>query len=274
MKRIFFLLALLSSMVMKLSAQTYEELCERAMTAAEQDSLQQAEEYIRGALKLDPANERNALLFSNLGTIQRRQRLYEDALQSYDLALNYAPKSVPILLNRATLFMEMGKDESAKGDYALVLDVEPDNAEALLMRAYIYMQERNYAFARADYEHLLKLDAKHYSARLGLAMLCQREMKHQEAMVVLDALLQDFPSDDVLLVARAGVENDLNQTDAAIVDLDKAIAINPSQVDAYLMRGQIYLAQKRKKQAREDFESAMKLGVPYANLRDLLQKCK
>ena len=105
-------------------------------------------------------------------------------------------------------------------------------------------------------------------------MLFQREMIHQEAMVVLDALLQDFPSDDVLLVVRAGVENDLNQTDAAIVDLDKAIAINPSQVDAYLMRGQIHLAQKHKKQAREDFETAMKLGVPYANLRDLLQKCK
>ena len=274
MKRIFFLLALLSSMVMKLSAQTYEELCERAMTAVEQDSLQQAEAYIRSALNLDPANEHNALLFSNLGTIQRRQRLYEEALQSYDLALNYAPMSVLILLNRAALFMEMGKDESAKGDYALVLDVEPDNAEALLMRAYIYMQERNYAFARADYEHLLKVDAKHYSARLGLAMLCQREMKQQEALVLLNALLQDYPSDDVLLVARAGVENDLNQIDAAVIDLDKAIAINPSQVDAYLIRGQIYLAQKRKKQAREDFESAMKLGVPYANLRDLLQKCK
>ena len=40
------------------------------------------------------------------------------------------------------------------------------------------------------------------------------------------------------------------------------------------MRGQIHLAQKHKKQAREDFETAMKLGVPYANLRELLQKCK
>ena len=79
-----------------------------AVTYTEQDSLPQAETYIRRALKLEPANPHNALLFSNLGTIQRRQRKYEKALESYNFALNIAPRAVPILLNRATIYMERG----------------------------------------------------------------------------------------------------------------------------------------------------------------------
>ena len=273
MKRLFIVFVCLTMWMVAASAQSYDALCERAATAIGQDSLLQAEEYIKQALKLDPANERNAMLFSNLGTIQRRQRRYDEALQSYSFALNAQPNAVPILLSRATLYMELGKDDLARVDYSQALDVEPTNIEALLMRAYIYMQQRNYPFARADYQRLLKLNAKHYNARLGLATLCQREKKPEEALNVLNEMLEESPSDALLLTARAGVEQDLNRTDAALVDLDEAIRLDTTRVEAYLMRGQLYLTQKKKVQAKQDFEQAMKLGIPYSELRDLLKQC-
>ena len=82
MKKLIFLVVCLLSGGMPVFSQTYQELCDRAITYTEQDSLPQAEDYIRRALKLEPANPHNALLFSNLGTIQRRQRQYEQALES------------------------------------------------------------------------------------------------------------------------------------------------------------------------------------------------
>ena len=103
MKKLIFLAVCLLASGMPAFGQTYQELCDRAVTYTEQDSLLQAETYIRRALKLEPANPHNALLFSNLGTIQRRQRKYEKALESYNFALNIAPRAVPILLNRATI---------------------------------------------------------------------------------------------------------------------------------------------------------------------------
>ena len=122
-------------------SQNYGKLCDRASELFGQDSLQLAEEVIRQALKLEPANPHNALLFSNLGTIQRRQRQYDDAIDSYTYALNIAPLSVPILLNRAALYLEQGKDNFAQVDYSLILDREKNNKEALQMRAYIYMDQ-------------------------------------------------------------------------------------------------------------------------------------
>ena len=200
-------------------SQTYQELSDRAIVCTEQDSLAQAENYIRQALKLEPANPHNALLFSNLGTIQRRQRDYDQALESYTYALNIAPRAVPILLNRAALNLEMGRNEQARVDYSLVLDLEKDNREALLMRAYIYVTQRDLKFARADYERLLKLDPQNYNARLGLATLEQKDGNLQKALEILNKMLVEDPQDAALYVARAGIEQDMQHVDLAMIDL-------------------------------------------------------
>lgn len=281
MKKFIFVL-LLSCTLVPVFAQSYQKFCDRAIACTEQDSLSQAEEYIRQALKLEPANPHNALLFSNLGTIQRRQHQYEQALESYNFALNIAPRTVPILLNRAAIYLELGKNNLAQADYSLVLDLEKDNEEALLMRAYIYMQQRDYKMAKTDYERLLRINPANYNARLGLATLEQKEAKYEEALIILNDMLaakgEHSQLSDLqramLYVARAGVEKDMQHTDMALLDLAEAIQLDESQIEAYLIRGEIYLAQKKKELAKRDFEKAISLGIPQADLRDLLQQCK
>lgn len=283
MKRLLLSFLLCGTALFPAFSQTYQELSERAVAATEQDSLPLAEKYIEQALKLEPANPHNALLFSNLGTIQRRQHRYEQALESYTLALNIAPRAVPVLMNRAALYLELGKDDLARVDYSLVLDIESDNREALLMRAYIYMRQRNYNFAKSDYERLLKLAPRSYNGRLGLATLEQKEGKYEAALSILNAMMADTGGEAspltarqtaVLYVARAGVEQEMKHADLALMDLEEAIKLDSSQTEAYLMRGQIYLSQKKKDLAKRDFEKAIALGVPQAELRDLLLQCK
>nr|WP_302831703.1 tetratricopeptide repeat protein [uncultured Bacteroides sp.] len=282
MKKFIFSFLLAGTVAVSAYSQTYEQLCDRALASAGQDSLVQAEGYIREALKLDPANPHNALLFSNLGTIQRQQRKYEQALESYSYALNIAPRTVPILLNRAAIYLELGKNDLARVDYSLALDIEKDNEEALLMRAYIYMQQRDYKMARADYVRLLKLNPGSYSGRLGLATLEQKEGNYEAALTILNGMIagksdtsQETNSEyAVLYVARAGVEKDLKHTDLALMDLEEAIRLDASQTEAYLIRGEIYLSLKKKELAKRDFEKAISLGVPHAELRGLLMQCK
>lgn len=283
MKRLFFLFCLLMLFVRPSAAQTYEQLCERAAIAIERDSLDVAEQAIRAALRLDPANGRNALLFANLGTVQRLRGRLDEALESYTYALNMTPRNVPILLDRAALYLELGESEPARIDYSLVLDIQPDNTEALRMRAYIYTEAGDYKSARADYDHLLRLQSADYNGRLGLAMLCQKEGKLKEALAILDGMvdeksegtsLQTAPAHAVIYVARAGIQQELGNLPMALMDLEEAIRLDSSRPEAYLMRGQIQLSRGKKKEARADFEKALELGMPAADIEELLLQCK
>ena len=265
-------------------AQTaYNEWCERAAAAIEADSLVPAQEYIRQALRQDPSNPQNALLFSNLGTIQRKLYKYNDALESYNLALNIAPRNVPILLNRAALCMELGNYEQARIDYSLFLDLQPANREALLMRAYIYRQENDYRAARADYDSLLRYIPQDFEGRLGLAMLEQKEKKYDAALSLLTRMIDEkiegtslltSPQHALVYAARAGVKKDMGENESALIDLNEAIRLNSSLSEAYLVRGQIYLLLHNKESARNDFKQALSLGIPMQEIRIWMEQCK
>lgn len=255
-------------------AQTYDELIDKAMDAVEQDSLLQAENYFKEALRLEPANMRNSLLFSNLGTIQRRMGKKEEALESYSLALNKTPFSVTMLLNRASLLMEMDYLDRAFTDYCDVLDIDRKNPEALMYRAYIYMKRRQYQEARLDYRSYLEMNPENKTARLGMALVNQKDRRFQESLEEFNRLIVDYPKDASLLKARAELEVDMNLLDMALLDLENAARLTPDDPEIYVMCGDIYLLQDKKREAYVAFEKAIELGVPRPQLNDRLKASK
>ena len=154
---------------------------------------------------------------------------------------------------------------------------------AQVLKKIFYNSVAELRFAKSDYERLLKLAPRSYNGRLGLATLEQKEGKYEAALSILNAMIAEKGGESirlttqqyaVLYVARAGVEQDMKHVDLAMMDLEEAIKLDPSQTEAYLIRGQIYLSQKKKELAKRDFEKAISLGVPQGDLRELLLQCK
>ena len=273
MKILVFILTLFSCFI-QLSAQTYDDRIARAMDAIEKDSLFQAEQLLKDALNDDPANMNNSLLLSNLGTIQRRMGKNKDALESYTLALNKTPHSIKMLLNRASLYLEMDYLSKAYGDYCSVIDLDPENVEALQFRAYIYMRQRQYNDARNDYHTLLETEPGNRTARIGMVMANQKDKRFREALEELNRMITDYPQDASLLKARAELEVDMNSMDLALLDLENAAKMTPNDPDIYVMCGEIYLAQGKKREAYVAFEKAIELGIPRPQLQDKLKASK
>ena len=258
----------------QLSAQTYDELITRAMNAVESDSLYQAETWFKKALQLEPANMRNALLFSNLGTIQRRMGKNQEALESYSLALNLTPYSITMLLNRASLYLDMDYLDKAYVDYCNVIDLDAKNQEALGFRAYIYMRRRQYQDARNDYQKLLEVVPGDKTARIGMAMVNQKLQRYRESLEEFNRLIVDYPKDVSLLKARAELEVEMNTLELALLDLESAVKMAPNDAEIYVMCGDIYLAQGRNREAYVAYEKAVELGVPRPELQDRLKASK
>ena len=251
----------------------YNELVDSAYAALERDDLGRAADFVKQAIETEPGNERNVLLFANLGSIQKRQGLLQEAAESYSLALNYKPTAIPLLLARAATWIELGQESKAYVDYSNVLDQDIENREALTFRAYVAVHQRMYDVARADYGRLLTLDPKDAGARFGLAMLNQKQGRLVEATEQLSSLIADSPQEADYLVARANVLTDRELYDLALLDMESALKLTPQDPYAYATRAAIYLRMGRhKRQARADLERAMQLGLTRADLADLYNK--
>lgn len=269
MKKILFALAVALS-VSGARAQIYKDYVQQGLAALETDSLQQAEQLFRKALQAEPAQKSNALLFGYIGQIQERTQRYDEALESYTLGINLSPRTMGLLLDRASLYMRLGREEKALVDYSDVLDLNPDHREALLFRAYIYVRQRLYRKARLDYEALLRLEPTHEQGLLGLALLNDKDNRPHEAMEMMNRLVTLYPGHASHYAVRGGMEQARKLYELAQYDFDKAVSLEPENPEYYLCRALFYTEIKKKKPARADLETALRLGASKEEVATLL----
>ena len=146
-KQVFAIFACLACSLGVSRAQSYNEWIEKADEYIEAENWDKAEESLLGALRAEPANAQNGLLLSNLGTVQRYCGKYDEALQSYSLALFMSPRSTAVLRNRAALYAEMDSLAKAFEDYSSLLLLDDTDEDALYNRSLIYLEQGDKAFA-------------------------------------------------------------------------------------------------------------------------------
>ena len=255
------LMASLCLVAVAAQAQSYKEYVRKALDAMSMDSTEVAERLFREAMRVEPAQRSNAMIYYQIGRMQEHRGKLEKALESYTMGLNVAPHVLPLRMARAKLYMQLGNKEKALVDYSDVLDWKADEQEALFMRAYIYTEQRLYKKARTDYEALLKLNPAHEEARIGLVLLNEKDNRPREAMEQINAMVAAAPDPAILYAVRAGLEQTRKQYEAAEADFTKAISLEPKNIDYLLNRAALYIETKRKKEARADLDKAMELGA-------------
>ena len=125
-----------------------------------------------------------------------------------------------------------------------------------------------------DYQRLLEEEPGNKTARVGLAMVNQKDKRYREALEELNRWIVDYPRDASLLKARAELEVEMNTLELAVMDLENAVKLTPNDAEIYVMCGEIYLAQGKKREAYAAFERAIKLGVPRPQLQERLKASK
>ena len=92
-------------------------------------------------------------------------------------------------------------------------------------------------------------------------------MPNQRYRKVLESLFLDDMEPEELAV-------EMNTPDLALLDLEEAAKLAPDDAEIYVMCGEIYLSQKKKREAYVAFEKAIELGVPRPELQDKLKASK
>ena len=256
------------------SAQNYDELITRSFDYLDADSLPEAEEALREALRIEPGNPGNGMLLLNLGTIQRRQGKLKEAEESYTIGLAFLPNNLTLLNSRAQLFAEMEKYPEAINDYTEVIYHEPENEDAYYERALCKLMNQDTLGARLDLEQIDRFNPKSAKSRLGMAYVYKAQQMWREASELYDALIERNPRNASLLRERAEVFYFSNRMGAALDDVNKSIDFDPRDPYSYLLRAQIRYAKGDREFARRDLNQALELGLNKEEVRDLIEKLK
>lgn len=199
---------------------------------------------------------------------------WRDSLYTLSQQIEKNPKSVDLRLRKAAVNIELQQWEYAANEYSLILRNDPNNLTALYFRAYANNKLRRFDLAKNDYEDILKARPSNLEARLGLAYTFTRLNRTTDAIDQANQAVEQHPDSAVAYAARAGMESDMKQYDAALYDWDEAIRLDGRNADYLLSKADLLLTLGRKADAKATLDEAVKKGTPRGALKEWYNRCK
>lgn len=209
------------------------------------------------------------LLFSPAGA-----QNWRDTLTVLNKQIAESKWSTDLHLRKANANLQLKQWQYAVDEYVMVLQHEPRNPAALFYRAYAYTHLRRFDLARNDLNDLLLVLPHHFEARLSLAVVLQQLGRKQEALDHLGQAIQQYPDSAVVYAARANLERDMKQDEAALYDWQKAEELSPKDPTFVVSHVDLLLVLERRKEARKVLDAAVKRGIPRGMLLEWYNKCK
>lgn len=173
------------------------------------------------ALRCDPANFNNAMLFSNLGIINLHLGLHDEAVSNFTLGLSIAPASTTLRSNRARAYLEAG----------------------------------DYALAMTDLQELTRADASNQWAWKMYGVTLMALGKRDEAMQAF-AHIDDPDADTLRMLAYDALSR--NDMTAARGYYDRMLEASPTE-EAWFDHAWFLILSSELDEAKEDIRQGLKL---------------
>ena len=193
------------------------------------------------------------------GTEQLSDGHPDDALNSFNRAIQVDGANASAYFNRGNAYRKKGEFKKSYDDYSLSLKLSPKSVNVLDSRATLSLQLENYQLAAEDYTLIFGIAPEEK----------QPQMYHNRADAYVglgqyDKALQDYgvalkvnPKDIKALTSSASCLLQLGRYGKAISEYNLVLALDPHNSDGYLGRGYCYQKQKNFTQAAKDFQTVL-----------------
>ena len=262
-------------------------------TAARDGDFELAKEYFYKMLEKDPKAEDAHL---RLSAIFRTQNERDKALEVVSEGLAQYPGSVPLLAEKADIYIEMKDQKNADSVIEQIQSSDPDSAilnyllgkremanrrvrqaityleqakekgnlpqaRVLLGRAYLMADELGAAQRELGSLLVDRPDLDLTSARRTLAQVQLRLLNFADAERDARAVIEGEPGDVITHMVLAQALVGQGRYDAAVEELEDTIKQMPEEADPILLLADIYRAASRNEKADEAFRRAIAAGA-------------
>ncbi|HEY7212358.1 MAG TPA: tetratricopeptide repeat protein [Bryobacteraceae bacterium] len=224
-----------------------------ALFAAQQ--YDQAEQVFARAMTLAPSSF-DAVYYRGLAAA--RAGRHTEAREFLEQALRQQPANIDAMYDLAVVNAKLGNRETAIQLLGQASRAAPNRADLLQLMARLTAQLGYFADSVAAWDKYLKVTPGDASARRERAFV-QTAIAEQSAagIAALTAYVREHPADPIGHY-ELGTAECATDTELALREFDRAIALNPELTPARFARGLLYQRQGKTDQALADFAWAAK----------------
>ncbi len=204
-------------------------------------------------------NPTTALDLFLVGEEQRRSGKFEDALQSYRLALQAEPDHFWSLHQMALTHLLSGQADAAVAGYTACIARRPDERICYLSRGIAYASLKQFGAAEADLDRAGELDPNLYAVYLNRGAVYVAQEKLHDAIADFERaaeLRAGYAGPFVNLGEVYRIQKKYSDSEAA---LTRAVELDENNVKAYRIRALTRLQLMKADDARADFERVVEL---------------
>ncbi|HEV2428220.1 MAG TPA: tetratricopeptide repeat protein, partial [Thermoplasmata archaeon] len=251
-----------------------------------------------------PESSSNTKVLKELGHALREQGRFEEAASTYDRALGLGLEDPDLLWGEVEVLAETNADGKAlryidilsqrdpanllyrrrKGQLLLragrraegirvlreVAETARTDPVALFEVAHALRSDGDYAEAIESYREGLKADPAHRAGRIAFAETLNLAGRYNEALPIVDALLNEEPNDLAAWKARADSCRALGRTGDLEYSLKAILLLDPTHSPALVEKYRLHLGEGQKLEALECLTQFLDAGGPESGNTALL----
>ncbi len=185
---------------------------------------------------------------------------WQQAIQQYDAAIKINDRNGSYFLRRAINYRKLHDVDRALVDLGQAKKLDPRNITTFFQLAIIHQDQMEDELAAQDLTNILAIDPKNAMALRVRAACYQNVGKYDLAIADLKQFMVLVPAQDSSDVARLMGQLLLqaHQPAQAVVQLSRAIKLDPKIKKVHKQRGEAYMQLKNYKAAIEDLTIALR----------------
>ncbi|TYQ27619.1 tetratricopeptide repeat protein [Pseudanabaena sp. UWO311] len=171
---------------------------------------------------------RTSELWVEKGLIHAAANEHEEAIASYDRALEIKPDYHEAWNNRGVALFNLGRYEEAIASYDRALEIKPDYHEAWYNRGVTLFNLGRYEEAIASYDRALEIKPDYHEAWYNRGIALFNLGRYEEAIASYDKVINIDPENASTYYVRALTRYELGDVAGAVADYIETIRLNPN----------------------------------------------
>ena len=201
--------------------------------------LRKAAQLLEHEIKPDSS----AMLHYNLGSIYFQQDQMDKALRRYRRAVEKFPSFRRAYRNLGMIYVRSGKYDEAIASFTRMIELGGGDAYSYGLLAFAYAAKEDYLAAEAAYRNALLLQPDNTEWRLGLTRCVLKQQKFEDAVALLDVLIQRYPEKPEFWLLQANAYLGMKQPLKAAVNLACLDSMRKATPENLILLGDLYLSE-------------------------------